>query len=126
MDISQNAFGNCSSITTIDFGALTVLSSRRLEGCTNLHTLKFGTSTLFSDTNVFESLPKLKSIYFYGDVLPRTERYAHNIIFRNSPLLNSSILGGEFASIYVKESLYDSCVAYFSLLSARIVSYTTP
>lgn len=119
--IGESAFMGCTSLSEVNFPACTTINDQAFFYCSGLQTVSLPACTKIVGTGAFQSCTALRSLYLLGgsfvDIRTRG-------VFDRTPLSDSSYLNGEYGSIYVPASLYNTYInAYeWNLYSSRFVS----
>lgn len=117
--IGINAFQKCSALTKVNIPKVEKLYTNAFAYCSTLSTITLSNINNISAT-AFGSCTALTSLYLTCSSIPTL---ANVNAFTNTPL-SISTLTGDFGSIYVPSSLYDSYITAtnWSKYSARFVS----
>lgn len=101
-------FQNCINLTSVSLPELISIYGSDFVNCKNLETISFPKLALVNRWSAcFSGCSKLKSIYLMNSSMvyfsyARSENWK---IFNGSPVVNSTYLGGVYASVYVPASL---------------------
>ena len=142
--IGNGAFAGCASLQTASFPACTVVASNAFNGCTRLRTLSFPECNIISSyafygcasittasfpactsigSSAFQGCTRLISLYLLGSSVVSLNNVN---AFSSTPLYNYSTTAGQWGSIYVPSSLYNSYIAAAvwsnASIQARLVS----
>lgn len=117
--ISYSAFAYCSSLTAADFPKCTSIGSYAFAYCRSLTVVSFPSCTSIG-ISAFRSCYNLISLYLTGSSIPTLGSSA----FYSTPLDAYSASAGQYGSIYVPSSLYNSykTATNWSAYSSRFVS----
>ena len=117
--IGYAAFSGCTNLSDITFDEVTIIQGAAFSGCAGLSSAVFPALSYIS-YNGFYNCTRLKDLYLLGSSM--VSIYGRDA-FGNTPMSNSAYLG-EFGSIHVPASLYESYLSYgaWSWFSSRFVS----
>jgi hypothetical protein len=119
--ISTYAFVSCYSLSQATFPHVTVISSNAFRYCSSLTTLEFTSTVNIIQSYAFANCLRLISLYLTG--LSRVPTLSGGV-FSSTPIGGYSTIAGQYGSVYVPASLYNSFLTAtnWSSISARIVS----
>ena len=119
--IGSYAFASCVYLrTNVNFPNCTIISAGAFQSCTSLNTLSFSKVTSI-ESNAFNQCTRLCSFYLNGvSSVPTLGNYA----FSSTPIGGYSAVAGQYGSIFVPSSLYNSfrTATNWATYSARMVS----
>ena len=118
--IGYSAFGTCYSLVTANFPKATDIGTYAFAGCSSLTTANFPAVTSIG-SYAFRSCFMFTSLNLVGvSKVPTLGYYA----FSSTPIGGFSARAGQYGSVYVPASLYESFLTAinWSLITSRIVS----
>lgn len=144
INVTRSMFYSCSSLVSIDLPVVTRIGYEAFRGCRSLYKIsvpnvKTVDNYAFCSCSSLEqiSLPilssiynrafsgciALKSVYLLGTSIAGLE---NSSAFYNTPIISASYMDGEFGSLFVRDSLYDSwkTTSVWSYFSDRFVPLT--
>lgn len=121
INVYGNAFVNCTGLISVDFSRCANIAASAFDNCNSLTTAKFVKCGTIG-SRAFRSCYNLISLNL-TEVTSVTTLYNINA-FASTPLYNYSTVAGQWGSIYVPASLYNSFITatYWETISSRIVS----
>ena len=118
--IGSYALANCSSLATVDFPVATSIGNYAFQGCSNLTTASFSAATYFGN-QVFRGCRMLTELRL--DSVKSVPSLGTSVFF-STPIGGYSVSAGQYGSVFVPASLYQSFLTAtnWSSISSRIVS----
>ena len=119
--IGNSAFQSCSALTTVSFPVATSIGGYAFQTCVSLTTASFPVATSIG-SYVFYNCVRLTSFYLTGSSIPAL---SNSNAFTSTPIAGyTSKTGGQYGSIFVPSSLYQSYLTAtnWSYFSSRFVS----
>ena len=118
--IGNSAFTYCSRLTTVSFPAVTSIGAYAFYNCYSLTTASFPAATSIG-ISAFRGCRYLISLYL--DNVSKVPTLSASA-FYSTPIGGYSASAGQYGSVYVPASLYNSFLTatYWSSISTRIVS----
>jgi hypothetical protein len=120
--LSGPVFGNCYSLVNVSMPNLLMINGSAFFACYSLSELSFPNLSAISGTYAFSGCYNLISLNLTG--VSSVPILANTNAFISTPIGGYSASAGQYGSIYVPASLYDSFIvaSNWSYFSSRIVS----
>ena len=114
-------FSGCHSLTTVNLPVCSYVGYSAFQYCRSLASIDLPACS-YVGSSAFYGCYSLVSLYLTG--VSKVPTLGNSSVFRSTPIGGYSASAGQYGSVYVPASLYDSFLTatYWSLISSRIVS----